>query len=121
MVAQGQDSDRLYRIGFSIAREDAPPAAASVTPEQGPPGTSFSFSAAGYEYGERVGYWLNLPDGSIQRFDRELRADKDGRVSWSYTAPAGAPSGTYVMAARSSQSDDVDNDVSHAIRFTVAP
>jgi hypothetical protein len=120
MVARGQDSDRLYRIGFSIVREDAPPAAASVTPEQGPPGATFSFSAGGYEYGERVGYWLNLPDGSILAFNHELRADKDGRVAWSWTAPADAPAGVYVMAARSSQSDSVDNDVSYALRFTIA-
>jgi hypothetical protein len=121
MVARGQDSDRTYRIGFSIVRGDAPPAAASVTPAEGPPGTAFTFSASGYEYGERVGYWLNLPDGTIQPFNHELRADKEGRVTWSYTAPADAPRGLYVMAARSSQSDDVDNDVSHALRFTVTP
>lgn len=121
MVAQGRDSERIYRIAFSIERDDTPPPPANVTPAQGAPGTTFTFSASGFLYGERVGYWLNLPDGSIQSFGRELRADKEGRVTWSYTAPADAPPGVYVMAARSSQSDGVDNDVSHAIRFVVGP
>jgi hypothetical protein len=119
MVAQGQDSGRVEQIGFSITDGAPQTPPASVTPERGGAGTSFSFTASGYEYGERVGYWLSRPDGTIERFDKELRADKDGRVSWSYTVPEGAPAGIYVMAARSSQSDDVDNDVSHAIRFSV--
>lgn len=119
MVAQGQDTKRVERIGFTITDGAPQTPPASVTPERGRAGTTFTFSATGYEQGERVGYWLSRPDGSIERFDRELRADKDGRVTWSYTVPQGAPTGIYVMAARSSQSDKINNDVSHALRFTV--
>jgi hypothetical protein len=119
MVGQGQDTDLIVRIGFMITDGAPQTPPASVSPERGGAGTTFTFTASGYEYGERVGYWLTLPDGSIQRFDKELRADKEGRVVWSYTARSGAARGIYVMAARSSQSDDVDNDVSYAIRFTV--
>lgn len=120
MVAQGQDSDRIERIAFTITDGAAPPAPpAGVSPERGPAGTTFTFTAAGFAEGERVGYWLNRPDGTIERFDRELHADKDGRITWTYTVPANAQGGTYLMAARSSQSDAINNDVSVAIQFVV--
>jgi hypothetical protein len=90
-----------------------------VSPESGGPGTTFTFTADGYKEGERVGYWLNLPDGTVLRFDHELTGDSKGRVVWSWTAPANAPRGAYTMAARSSQSDKFDNDVAYEIRFTV--
>jgi hypothetical protein len=60
-----------------------------------------------------------LPDGSVERFDHELFADKNGVVTWSYSVPAGAPSGVYVMAARSSTRAVHGPDVSYDLRFTV--
>jgi len=48
-----------------------------------------------------------------------LRADANGTIVWTYTVPQGAQRGLYVMAIRSSQNDNVDNDVSYAIRFVV--
>lgn len=120
MVARGQDSERIERIGFVLERAaPAPATRASVVPERGGYGTTFSFSAAGFRPGERVGYWLNLPDGTIVRFTDELGADKDGRVTWTYVAAPGTPQGRYVLALRSSQNDDIDNDVSHALAFVV--
>lgn len=119
MVAEGQDSGVTYRLPLTVQRSDAPAASATVAPATGAVGTTFTFTASGYEDGERVGYWLTLPDGTLQRFDHELRAGEDGTVTWSYTVPAGAPTGTYVMAARSSQSDGVDNDMSYVLRFNV--
>lgn len=120
MVAQGQDSKRIERIGFTITDGAAPaPPPAGVTPGRGPAGTTFTFTASGFEQGERVGYWLNRPDGTIERFDQELRADKDGRITWSWTAPANAQRGAYLMAARSSQNDEINNDVSVAVAFVV--
>jgi hypothetical protein len=119
-VAHGEKSGVERVIPFSITR-DTPPAtaSASVSPESGGPGTTFTFTADGYKEGERVGYWLNLPDGTVLRFDHELTGDSKGRVVWSWTAPANAPRGAYTMAARSSQSDKFDNDVAYEIRFTV--
>jgi hypothetical protein len=119
MVAQGQDTGRVERIGFTITDAAPQAPAASVTPERGRVGTTFTFTASGFVSGERVGYWLTRPDGSIESFDRELPVDRDGRITWTYTVPQGAQTGIYIMAARSSQNDDVDNDVSYGIRFTV--
>jgi hypothetical protein len=119
-VAHGEKSDVTRVIPFTIVRDTpAPTVSASVSPETGGPGTTFTFTASGYKKNERVGYWLNLPDGSVIRFDHELWGDANGDVTWTWTAPADAQRGLYVMAARSSQSDKFDNDVSHEIRFTV--
>lgn len=120
MVARGQDSERTERIGFTLERTaPGPTAMASVAPERGGYGSTFTFSAAGFRPGERVGYWLNLPDGTIVRFTDELGADDDGRVTWTYVAVPGRPQGRYLLALRSSQSDAIDNDVSHALAFVV--
>ncbi len=119
-VAHGEKSDITRAIPFTITR-DKPlvTGSASVSPESGGPGTTFTFTASGYKQDERVGYWLNLPDGTVLRFDHELWGDSKGGVTWTWTAPADAQRGLYVMAVRSSQSDKFDNDVSYEIRFSV--
>ncbi len=121
MVVRGRDTGITYSIPFTIVRDAPPPPAnnASVAPTSGGPGTTFSFTANGYENQERVGYWLNTPDGSVIRFDRELTANNRGEVTWEWTAPADAQRGSYTMVARSSQNDRVQNDVTHTITFVV--
>jgi hypothetical protein len=120
MVAEGQESELMLRAGFRIERDTAPDLPdASVSPERGPRGTTFTFTADGYVKGERVGYWLNAPDGTIIRFDRELDANEDGVVTWSWTAPDDAQRGQWTLALRSSQNDREQNDVSHVIIFFV--
>nr|WP_044199446.1 hypothetical protein [Oscillochloris trichoides] len=119
-VALGESSRVQRIIPFTINNDQNPSGpGAAVNPERGAPGTTFTFTASGYEKDERVGYWLNQPDGTIIRFDRELIANRDGVVTWTWTAPATAQRGLYTMAARSSQNDKVNNDVSYTIRFTV--
>lgn len=121
MVARGVDSRILRTIPFTIVRDTPaqPAITASVNPPVGAPGTTFTFTANGYEEGERVGYWLTAPDSSITRFDQELVGDGKGTITWTWTAPADAPRGLWQMVARSSQSDKVQNDVQHIVRFTV--
>ncbi|MEI8307559.1 MAG: hypothetical protein WCF99_10900 [Chloroflexales bacterium] len=119
-VAHGEVSGIDRVIPFTITRDTpAPSVSASVSPKSGGPGTTFTFTADGYKEGERVGYWLNLPDGTVVRFDHELMGNSKGEVTWSWTAPADAQRGLYTMSARSSQSDTFKNDVAHDIRFTV--
>jgi hypothetical protein len=119
MVARGQDTGRTVRIGVTIVGGEMPAAPAGVTPSRGDGGTTFTFTATGFKKGEPAGYWLNRPDGTIERFDRELRADRHGRITWSYTVPQSAQPGVYVMVIRSSQNNRVANDVSYALRFTL--
>lgn len=118
-VTRGRDSGRVERLSLTVVGGAAPMAPAEVTPARGAAGTTFRFRATGYKEGERVGYWLNLPDGTIVAFERDLRADDDGVVTWSYTVPPGAQRGLYMMAARSSQNDEIVNDVSYTLRFVV--
>ncbi|MBX0330358.1 hypothetical protein K2Z83_22095 [Oscillochloris sp. ZM17-4] len=122
-VAHGEKSDIFRVIPFTIVR-DTPPvtAGASVSPESGGPGTTFTFTASGFKDREQVGYWLNLPDGTVIRFDHELVGDPNGEVTWTWTAPADAQRGLYVMAVRTSQSEKnkhIDHVVSYEIRFSV--
>jgi hypothetical protein len=119
MVARGQDTGRTARISFTVVGGGAPEVPASVAPSRGGGGTTFTFTATGFAKRERAGYWLNRPDGTIERFDRELGADGDGRITWTYTVPQDARPGIYVMVLRSSQNGRVGNDVSYALRFTV--
>lgn len=121
MIALGRDSQVQYIIPFEITRSEAPQPATtySVTPSSGPPGTTFTFSAAGFVAGEKVGYWTTTPDGAIIPSGKEAVADADGRISWSWTAPEDAQPGLWLMIARSSQSDDVNNDVLYSIPFTI--
>jgi hypothetical protein len=54
---------------------------AVVDPQIGPPGTTFRFAAYGFNGGERVGVWVDTPEGS--RFDAgfQVRADDNGSIA----------------------------------------
>jgi hypothetical protein len=54
---------------------------AVVVPEIGPPGTTFLFSAVGFEPNERVGIWLTTPDQSTFDAEFQARADDDGSIA----------------------------------------
>lgn len=117
MTFEGLISDQVVTVPFVV--DSVQQSAAGVNPTSGAPGTSFSFTAAGFNVIERLDTWLERPDRNLVVGPTSVRANGDGVATWTWTAPAGAPAGTYVMAARSSQSDGVDNDVSYALRFQV--
>lgn len=54
---------------------------ARVTPESGPPGTTFTFAAEGFEPGEAVGIWLTAPDQSTFGADFQATADSNGSIA----------------------------------------
>lgn len=77
-----------------VSEGSAPPAAppptpaqvppsvnASVTPQSGPPGTTFSFAAYGFEPGERVGIWLTAPNQATFGADFQADADSSGSIA----------------------------------------
>lgn len=78
----------------------------NVNPHAGTAGTRFAFMATGFLGYERVGVWLNDPEG------RPLSANAEnldpatgfGRVDWFWTAPASVRVGTWQMVARGIQS-----------------
>ncbi len=53
---------------------------ASVTPDSGPPGTTFLFDATGFEPGEQVGIWITAPDGSTFDAGLQGRANDAGSI-----------------------------------------
>jgi hypothetical protein len=88
--------------GIAPAAAQTTVAQASVFPTAGPPGTRFGFVAAGFRRSERVGVWLNTPDGRVVDVDTEnlRRATNEGRTNWFWFAPENTRPGTYQMVAR---------------------
>lgn len=54
---------------------------ATVTPQSGPPGTSFAFAAQGFNAGEKVGIWLTAPDQSTYGAGFQATADDQGSIA----------------------------------------
>jgi hypothetical protein len=53
----------------------------SVAPASGPPGTSFTFAASGFEAGEKVGIWLTAPDQATFGANFQATADGSGSIA----------------------------------------
>jgi hypothetical protein len=107
MVAQGGDTGYQVLIPFQLIPHSQGPGVAPeegtsyrVDPEIGRPGDEFSFYAEGFEDEERVGYWLNGPQGIISSPGYWTDADNDGEIDWDWRAPSTAASGYYEMVAR---------------------
>jgi hypothetical protein len=123
-VLQGKRSDIERMIPFELVRDDAPPAATletGVTPDSGPPGTVFTFTAIDLEPEESVSYWATAPDGTIYATPPEdtLRVNEEGVVSWSWTAPEDAMPGRWTMVIQSNYTDDVVARTLVEIPFTI--
>ena len=77
----------------------------TVTPDLGPPGTAYSFTAVGFGANEIVRVTFQAPDGSRTRFadnrgqDVSLVAAVGGTVRWVYTTASNAADGIYVAEA----------------------
>jgi hypothetical protein len=94
-------------------------ASGSVEPPAGPPGTTFTFRASGFNSSEQMGVWLIQPDGSNRRLGDEVSdvrkfADEEGNLEWTWTPDSLAPGGEWEAVARG----DVSR-VTVSIPFTV--
>lgn len=110
-VTSGQTRvvDFTVRVGVGQVAP-APTDNAFVTPESGPPGTSFHFTATGFFPNEGVGIWIHRPDGSISTVTADgkaVQADGQGIATWSVTAGTGLPDGVYAMVAQGISSTQV--------------
>lgn len=108
MVGRGRESgiERVIRfeIVYDGTQEDTPQQIAWVEPEIGSAGTTFSFLARHFDGSERIGYWVNTPDGRVIS-DRNYKVDaEDGVAEWTWTAPPDAPAGLWQMVARGNDS-----------------
>jgi hypothetical protein len=138
MTARGEQSGVERQVAFEL-KSSVPaisPASgeATVSPQSGRAGGTFTFVATGFRgnldgdddsHGERVAYWVILPDGRV--IDQELneddedeptpyiaRTDEDGRAQWEWTAPVDAPAGSYTLVARG-----LSSGLEHSIVFAL--
>lgn len=92
----------------------------TVSPDLGPPGTRFSFVAAGFAPNEIVRVRVETPDGRAVRFsdsqgfDINIFADDAGSATWSFVVPDATPDGLYVAEAA-----NVGERVTRRIAFIV--
>lgn len=107
MTLQGATSLKRVDIGFTISgppAEDAPPTH-GVTPEEGPPGTTFSFFATGFEHDEQLGWWVTTPAGRVLPGDIDAQATQQGRLDWQWSAPDTATPGRWMMVIQGTRSN----------------
>ncbi len=101
-----------------IGLAGAPRAAAEtlVRPEQGDPGSRFTFLADGFRERERISFWLNSPSGGVIATEVEGQSPvgADGQTSWGWMAPAGIQPGRWEMVAFGNTSQ-----VTRVLRFTI--
>jgi len=79
---------------------------ATVQPQAGPPGTRFLFFTEGFAADEPISIWLNAPNGRvIAAEDRALEnSSASGAATWTWTAPADAPLGSWQMVGHGRRS-----------------
>ncbi len=109
MVARGGVSGRERVIAFEVQEPDPYVHQAwqvHVEPYANAPGTTFTFSAHGFEPREYVGFWANTPSGIVvSDAGYSTRANHDGYAQWRWTAPWDGQPGTWTMVARGGESE----------------
>jgi hypothetical protein len=90
-----------------------------VTPDLGPPGQTFTFTAEGFRAREILRVFFETPAGIVRYADNQgidipVYADDSGTATWSYTTPLTSPDGDYTAVAVS-----VTGETERRIRFIV--
>jgi hypothetical protein len=92
----------------SLARPIIPDSKnARVTPQAGQPGQTFVFEATGFQGGERVSLWVNVPDGSVVGANSQVTADAQGAITAGkvqYTSDSKAPLGVWSIVGQGTAS-----------------
>jgi Large extracellular alpha-helical protein len=106
LVMQGNNSRAVNTIAFEVVApaptprpQGAEPGQQGVSPERGLPGTTFTFFANGFQPREEVSYWATDPNGDVLVNNTKVRANKEGRIDWSWDAPNYPIYGTWTMTA----------------------
>jgi hypothetical protein len=81
---------------------------AEVAPRAGPRGQTFVFAGTGFQPSEKVGVWLNSPDGSLIDAKFQLKADARGMISGtSFTTDEDLPLGVWSFVGQGVDSGKV--------------
>ena len=101
IVAHGAESGVTQTITLTIAARASTAAQLTAVPNEVARGMRIAFSGTGFTPDEEIRVWLNLPDGRVIPTEVEgiLRAAPDGRVGWTWVAPADGPLGAWQMVA----------------------
>jgi hypothetical protein len=107
-----------WNVEAATLQQQPPPVSdVQVTPTEGPPGTTFTFYAAGFQRLEEVHYWATAPDGTVDTSHAGTdTADDIGRARWNWTAPINVQPGRWLMVAQAPRSG-----IQQLIVFTVTP
>src|SRR5205085_2301001 len=110
--------------GSALARPIIPQSKnARVNPQAGQPGQVFAFEATGYQPGEVVSLWVNVPDGSVLGASFQATADANGAI------PAGQDVQMTIVASDGRRTDagftvtaDANGSIGYAgIYYVTAP
>lgn len=114
IVLKGADSGVEVVLPLTIeAPASQPTLAPTVSPAVGRPGSTFLFKMGGFQPGEVLSTWANVPDGTVLPIDndtfkpniRDLKdwqwsAQPDGSIGFSWAVPANAPLGTWQIVVQ---------------------
>ncbi len=94
-----------------LVRPILPPSKnAQVVPQAGLPGSTFVFAAQGFQPGEKVGIWVNSPDGAIYGARFQATADASGSITQqgiSFRTDADTPLGVWSFVGQGVESNKV--------------
>ncbi len=84
-----------------------PLASGRVYPDVSAPGTVLGFEARGYQPGEFVSMWMNLPNGTVRGLPYQAIAGSDGGVLIGFRTEAGDPLGQWSLVGQGTASGRV--------------
>jgi hypothetical protein len=76
-------------------------------PSPAAPGTTLGFEARGYQPGEQVALWLNLPNGTVREIGYRAIADNDGVILIGFRTQSNDPLGTWSIVGQGLRSNTV--------------
>jgi hypothetical protein len=93
--------------GDSSTCVQRPNVQARVFPNPATPGATLGFEAGGYQPGERVALWLNLPNGQVRELRFRAFANNDGNLLVGFLTESRDPRGNWSIVGQGLNSNNV--------------
>lgn len=117
LTAMGKESITPVWTSFEVHGRSIgnAPAPAHASPTYGTPGTTFTFTANGFDREEKISYWVTGPDGEVYfAAPHSEETNRHGQLEFDWTAPIDAAYGRWVMTMH-----ETDEPKAHAIPFYI--